>query len=59
MVNVPKHSLLGITNNNKQVQIIREVGAEIEEEEEEEKEAALRYQETPLLISEKDLSEIK
>ena len=58
MVNVPKHSLLGITNNNKQVQIIREVGAEIEEEEEE-KEAALRYQETPLLISEKDLSEIK
>lgn len=56
MVNVHKHSLLGITNNNKQVQIIREVGAEIEEEEE--KEAALRYQETPLLISEKDLSEI-
>ena len=56
MVNVRKHSLLGITNNNNQVQIRREVGAEIEEEEE--KEAALRYQETPLLISEKDLSEI-
>ena len=57
MVNVRKHSLLGIIKKNKQVQIIGEVGAEIEEEEEQE--AALRYQETPLLISEKDLSEIK